>query len=304
MTDRWSGGPERRPPRLSPRDRIGLIRRAAMRNARIQLLLAVMNDYNAAGGGLLAAGLAFNAIFAIIPAVLAVVAFLGLLINDPVSRAQTVAFIIRQVPPLEPVAQSIVDTLADGSRIGSIIGIVGVVWGASGFYGALEGATGLLFPGSGARGVVQQRVRGVIGVFSLVGLVFAAVVANTVIGGLASLVTIPALDIFWLASPVVACLAGILVCFIVYVVVPVRGPSVRAAQRPAVVAGIGIGLLTALFGLIAPLLVRGFAALGVIASVFAALIWLNFIFQVLLYGAAWACIRRDRERATSAFPRI
>ena len=179
MTERSSGGTERRPPRLSPMDRIGLLQRAAMRNRRIQVLLAVMADYNGAGGGLLSAGLAFNALFAIIPALLAVVAFLGLLINDPVSRAETVDFMIQQVPPLEPVAQTIVDTLANGSRIGSVIGIIGVVWGASGFYGALEGATALLFPGSGGRGIIQQRVRGVIGVLALVGLVFGAVLANT-----------------------------------------------------------------------------------------------------------------------------
>jgi uncharacterized BrkB/YihY/UPF0761 family membrane protein len=38
--------------------------------------------------------------------------------------------------------------------------------------------------------------------------------------------------------------------------------------------------------------------------VFAALVWLNLLFQVLLYGAAWSCIRRDRERAKTAIPRI
>jgi membrane protein len=304
MSDRSSGGTERRPPRLSWKDRIGLVQRAARRNARIQVLLAVMNDYNSAGGGLLSAGLAFNAIFAIIPALLAVVAFLGLLVTDPATRADTVRFLIQQVPPLQPVAQTIVDTLANGSRIGSIIGIIGVVWGASGFYGALEGATALLFPGSGGRGIIQQRVRGVIGVLALIGLVFGAVLANTVIGGLISLVAVPGLNVLALASPFFACLAGFVVCLVVYEVVPVAGPSFRAARVPAVVAGIAIGLLTTLFSVLAPLLVRGFAALGVIASVFVALVWLNFIFQALLYGAAWACIRRDRERTRSAVPRI
>ena len=285
-------------------DRVGLLQRTAMRNRRVRVLLAVMADYGAAGGGLLSAGLAFNALFAIIPALLAVVAFLGLLINDPVSRANTVDFLIQQLPPLQPVAQTIVDTLANGSRVGSVVGIIGLVWGASGFYGALEGALALLFPGTGARGMIQQRVRGVIGVVALVGLVFVAVLVNTVIGTVSSLVVVPGLDVFRVVAPVLACLAGIAVCLVVYVFVPVHGPNVVAARAPAVVAGIGIGLLTTLFGLVAPLLVQGFAALGVIASVFAALIWLNFIFQLLLYGAAWACIRRDRQRTRTAIPRI
>lgn len=275
-----------------------------MRNRRVQMLLAVMANYNAAGGGLLAAGLAFNALFAIIPGLLAVVAFLGILIDDPVSRAQTVQFIVHVFPPLRPVAQTIVDTLASGSRVGSIIGIIGIVWGASGFYGALEGAFALLFPGTGSRGMIEQRIRGVIGVLSLVGMVFAAVLLNTIVGTVSTVVVLPGFDLFVLLTPALACLAAVVVCLVVFVVVPVHGPSVRAARAPAVFAGVAIGLLTALFGLAAPLLVQGFAALGVIASVFAALVWLNFVFQALLYGAAWACIRRDRERAKTSIPRI
>jgi uncharacterized BrkB/YihY/UPF0761 family membrane protein len=134
--------------------------------------------------------------------------------------------------------------------------------------------------------------------------VFAAVLVNTFIGTVSTLVVVPGLDVFRIVAPIGACLAGIAVCLVVYVVVPVHGPTLAAARAPAVVAGIGIGLLTTLFGLAAPLLVQGFAALGVIASVFAALIWLNFIFQLLLYGAAWACIRRDREQTKTAIPRI
>ena len=82
---------------------------------------------------------------------------------------------------------------------------------------------------------------------------------------------------------------------------------VRAGGRPALpalVAGLGIGLLTSLFGLLAPLLIRGFAALGVITSVFAALVWFNLLFQILLYGAAFARIRRDRELLRRVPPAI
>jgi uncharacterized BrkB/YihY/UPF0761 family membrane protein len=42
----------------------------------------------------------------------------------------------------------------------------------------------------------------------------------------------------------------------------------------------------------------------VIASVFIALVWLNLVFQALLYGAAWAAIRRNHERRRGAVPAI
>jgi uncharacterized BrkB/YihY/UPF0761 family membrane protein len=81
----------------------------------------------------------------------------------------------------------------------------------------------------------------------------------------------------------------------IYLLIPAAPPSWRAALPPAIVAGLGIGLLTQLFGILTPWLVGGLLAFGVIATVFAALIWLNFSYQILLYGAAWARIRRDEE---------
>ena len=43
--------------------------------------------------------------------------------------------------------------------------------------------------------------------------------------------------------------------------------------------------------------VEGFTALGALASVFVALVWFNWVFQMLLYGGAWARLRRDRRYA-------
>jgi membrane protein len=304
MSDDRRGGAERAQPKLTIQDRIGLIQRTIMRSRRIQGAMAVMADYGKAGGGLLSAGLAFNALFAIIPAILLVVSALGLLIDDPARRQEVVKYLIEQVPPLAAVAHTIIDTLADGSRVSSIVGIIGVIWGASGFYGALDGAFWLMFPGSKSRGPVEQRIRGVIGVFAVVGAVFLVVSTQTAMSIVTTLLTIPGIDVIRLVTIVVTVLAAIAITLLLYKVVPVNAPSVRAASLPAIVFGGGIGLLTALFSLVAPLLVNGFAALGVIASVFVALVWLNLVFQALLYGAAWSAIRRNPERRKDAVPTI
>jgi membrane protein len=290
--------------RLSPRDRIAVAQRAVMRDRRVRFALEVLQGYGSAGGGLLAAGLAFYALFAIIPGILTLVALVGIVISDPASRESAVQWLVEQVPPLEPVARTILSTLADGSRVGSILGIVGVVWGASGFYGALDGALSLILPGAGSRGVIEQRLRGIVGVLLIVGLGLGAVIISSVAGIVVSLVDVPGIDLLRLLSLAITCGLAILVCEAVYVVVPRNGPSWRAAAVPALVAGIGIGLLTSLFGMLTPILIHGFAALGVIASVFAALVWFNLLFQILLYGAAWARIRRDRDVLRRHPPRI
>ena len=291
-------------PRLSLRDRIAVTQRAVMRDPRVRFALEVLQDYGSAGGGLLAAGLAFYALFAIIPGILTLVALLGIIISDPVSREKVVQFLVEQLPPLQPVAQTVLETLANGSRVGSILGIIGVLWGASGFYGALDGALSLILPGPGSRGVVEQRIRGIIGVLLIVGLGLGAVLISSVVGIVVSLVDVPGIDLLRLLSLAITCGLAIMVSEVVYVVVPRNGPSWRAAALPSVLTGTGIGLLTSLFGLLTPFLIRGFSALGVIASVFGVLVWLNLVFQILLYGAAWARIRRDREALRRQPPRI
>ena len=96
--------------------------------------------------------------------------------------------------------------------------------------------------------------------------------------------------------PLVAVGAAWLVCLACYLLLPVRPPHWRAALVPAIVAGTAIGLLTSLFGVLAPMLAGGFTSLGVIASVFIALVWLNWLFQALLLGAAYARHRDVQQR--------
>jgi membrane protein len=298
------GGADQARPKLSIQDRIGLVQRQIMRNRRIQAGMMIMNDYGKVGGGLLSAGLAFNALFAIIPAILAVVGLRGIVIDDAVKRQELIDSIIEQVPPLAPVAHTIVDTLANSSRVTTVVGLLGTIWGASGFYGALDGAFSLIFPGTKTRNVVEQRIRGVLGVFAVVGAVFIVVAFQTVMSIATTLFTIPGIDTIRLLTIVLTVVGSMVVSLLLFVIVPVNAPSLRAASLPAIVAGGGIGLLTALFSVVAPLLVNGFAALGVIASVFIALIWLNFVFQGLLYGAAWASLRRNHERRMGVGPAI
>ena len=96
--------------------------------------------------------------------------------------------------------------------------------------------------------------------------------------------------------PLITLLVFVAVVLAVYLLVPTAPPSVREALPPAIVAGVGIGLLTNLFSLLAPLLIGSLSGFGVIATVFGVLVWLNFSYQMLLYGAAWARLRRDHNR--------
>ena len=52
----------------------------------VRRLLDILDRYDRAGGGLLAAGLAFSSLFALLPAILLIIGLAGLLLSDPERR--------------------------------------------------------------------------------------------------------------------------------------------------------------------------------------------------------------------------
>jgi YihY family inner membrane protein len=268
---------------------------------RIPLVISiqrVLDTYNAAGGGITSSGLSYGALFAVIPGLLLIVSLLVILVDGEAARQQVIDWIITQVPPLQEFAKDIVASVTQQARVGSVIGLVLFIWGASGFYLALEGAMERLFPGPKRRDPIMGRIRGAIAVVLVVGSVLAMFVASTIATGFGLDSLLKGVDaIVPVGGPVVAVSVSSFVCLIVYVLVPADTPGWRAAWAPALAAGIGIGLLTSLFGLVSQYLVGGFSALGALTSVFVALVWFNWVFQMLLYGGAWARLRRDRRHA-------
>lgn len=269
---------------------------------RIPLVIAIqriLDTYNAAGGGITSSGLAYGALFAVIPGLLLTLSLIVLVIDNPDVRQQAIDWITTQIPPLKSFAEQIVGSIASQARFGTVLGLVLFVWGASGFYLALEGAMERVFPGPRRRDPILGRVRGAIAVVLVVGTVIAMFLISYSIPTIGIVKELSA-DLEFAVpaiTPALAVAVSSFVCLIVYVLVPSDTPGWRAAWAPALAAGVGIGLLTSLFGLVSGLLVGGFSALGVLSSVFVALVWFNWVFQMLLYGGAWARLRRDRRQA-------
>lgn len=313
--------PDRRPPVLSWRARLEGLQRSVLRQPHVVGLMDGMRAFDRGGGGMLAGALAYFAFFTMVPSLLLFVSLLGILVEDTGLREDLVYALVDQVDPVADVARYVIENLADGGRTGTIIGILGLLWGASGFYGALQGAMERMFPGPGTRDFLQTRLRGLLTVVLILGTLLVAVVlvfllplATNWLEGrclaldglrnplIEQLCTIDLVQVSGAVAAVAAMGLAFLIALVVYVGIPTSGPTVAQAFWPAVVVGIVIGLLTSFFGLIAPLLVRHWVALGTVGSVFIALIWFNLVFQALVYGAAFTRIRRDRDRTRSGPP--
>ncbi len=263
-------------------------------NRYVARALGVMDIANAAGATLFAAALAYSTMFALIPIALLMAGVLGWLIADPIQRQALLDQLVGYFPPLADFFKTSLEGVVAARGALSIIGIVGLLWGASSYYGGLDEVMRRIFVGGGARGELDRRLRGFVTVLVLIAVIVGSVVVSSVWALIGQLVG--DLAVFRYIVPILALGVFVLVVLAIYRLVPTAPPSLRAATPPAIVAGIAIGLLTNLFGVLAPLLIGGLSGLGVIATAFGLLIWLNFGYQILLFGAAWARLRRDHER--------
>jgi membrane protein len=282
--------------------RLNSIGRRVTGNRFVKPVLGVMAIANESGTTLFAAALAFGTMFAFIPLVLLLSGVIGWLVDDAVRRTELLGQLVSYVPPLADFFRTSLEGAVAGRGALSIVGVIGLLWGASAFYGVLDEVMRRLFSGGGLRNEFARRLRG----FLTIGILVLLIVGTISLSGVWALLDqlVGGLFIWRYAAPLITLAAMVLVVLAVYKLVPTAPPSLRAASWPAIVAGIAIGLLTNLFSVLAPLLIGGLAGFGVIATVFGALVWLNLSYQILLYGAAWARLRRDmeKERAKGRIP--
>jgi membrane protein len=257
----------------------------------------VLTRYGAAGGGLMAGGLAYSALFAIVPAILLTAGIAGLLAHDPATRAGVVNTISQVVPPLRSLVDLILNEAANNAASGSIVGLVALAWGASRFAVAFQDAIARLMGGTPRGGIFVKNLAA----FAAVSLMIVALFVGTALAGVAAFLDAEqTLGVFvvigqalTLALALLPGIAAIVAIAVVYRIVPLQRPSWRVVGPPAIVVGIAMTVLGRVFVFIAPRLIGSAALLGTVASAFAALAWLGLSFQAILIGAAWVGERSE-----------
>jgi membrane protein len=264
---------------------------------RISFVRAVLDTYGRAAGGLLANGLAFSALFAVIPTVLLILGLAGWLVGSGATQQALVDALSAAFPPLEDLLEEILASISDAAALTSIIGLIGLVWTVSQFHGALDVAFARIFSDHPERDIVRRTARG----FAWVALLLAGVVAVIVLGGLATVFDAFIPDLVpgagsvsaILTSPFALVIFSVAIVLILYRTMPPVAPAWSSIRLPAVIVGVSIVVLAQVFTFLVPRLVGSVAFAGSLAAAFIALAWLSFTFQALLYGAAWVRVRDE-----------
>jgi membrane protein len=265
---------------------------------RVATARRVMDVYGLAPGGLLANGLAFTALFTIVPVALVTLGVAGVLVSDPEVQRQLAVAIGVLLPPVRELIDDALASMSKGAGLTSVLGLIGLLWSVSQFYVTLDIAFARIFTGAPQRGLVGRTARGFAWVAGLIGIVVALIIGGSLAAAAEALLptTSTALTAFGriMSSPPVVIAIGVIVVLVAYRVVPPQTPSWRAAVLPAVVVGTAIVVLSQLFLFLAPRVLSVTAIAGSLATAFIALAWLSLTFQLLLLGAAWVRVRDGR----------
>lgn len=257
----------------------------------VDMTRRVVTRFGDAGGGLLAGGLTYAALFALLPALLLITGVLGFIVDDADRRAAIVRGIGESLPPLRGLVEESLDRITEGAAGAGTVGLIGLAWGASRFYGSLDDAFARVFSGAPKRGFVARTLRGVVSIVLLLSVFIGGLILTGVASFLAEQTAgrlLGETGTFWaVLTPLLS--AGLFIggIAVIYRVVPGRHVPWGQLLLPSVLVGTGLTLLTQLFSLVAPRLIGSAAVYGAFVAIFAAMVWLSTGFQLMLLGAAW-----------------
>jgi membrane protein len=269
--------------------------------------IQVIDRFNRADGGLLAAGIAFNAVFALIPLALFATGIAGFIVSDPQSRDDIVEAVANVFPPLAGIVDEILTGLAASSTTATLLGLLIAGWGTSRLFASLESAVAQLDLGAPRRSLVHITLRRIVAVIIVGAIVLAALVAAPLLSiaqQVAGQYTVAG-SVFNALMLVLPPVLGAVALGIIYRVLPLVRPSWGDVWIPAVVGGIVLVLLTQIFVFLAPRLFSGNVVYGTLGAILVGLTWLDLVFMVVLIGASWVVERRGtlvslRARTSSA----
>jgi membrane protein len=251
---------------------------------------------------LLAAGVAFFALLALVPALVALVSLYGL-VADPTDIERNIEDVLATAPTevrdlVTSQLENVVDSAPSGLKVGALAGLVVSLWSASSGVRHLIGAVNLAYDEDETRGFVKLRALSltmtVVGILAMALAVAGLVVLPHALDdqGTVGVVRAVLLVLRW---PVFAAL-GLLGLAIIYRYSPDRdAPRWRWVSPGAVFAVVVWVVATALFSLYTANFGQYNETYGALGAVIVVMLWLYISAYVVIAGAE---INAELERQT------
>jgi len=249
----------------------------------------VQRRFGEVHGSQLAAAVTLGAFLALFPLLLSVIAVMGFVAH---SRPDFASSLVERMGLTGSAASTVVDAVnrADETRVGaSIVGFAGLLWSGLGLVGAFEAVFDTVWQvrGRGVKGKLNDLVWLVGAVAILAGSVALTALLNILPGFLAPVAVLAAIAVnvvLWLWT---------------FKVLTNRNVPWSAHLPGAVLAGVGLQLLTVIGAVYVPRAVASASALyGPLGVVLAILAWLLVFGRLVVYAAAHNVVRWEEDHGT------
>lgn len=209
----------------------------------------VVQRFIADRGGSQSVLIAWNALTAIFPIALVLVAIGGLILGVAGISSDKISSMVANLfpPDQQQTALNAINGVKRRTGLIGLVAIVGFLWSASGLFGAMEEAFGAVYRTEG-RPFVRQKLMALamMGLFTVLAIV--AVASSTVQSLLDRIPGLPG-QVGIGAETVVGILSGCLLFLVLYFVVPNRRQHLRTVWPGALFAGLAFKAVTLLFPL-------------------------------------------------------
>ncbi len=245
-------------------------------------VFGVVKKFGDDNGGVLVSNLAYSAFVSVFPLLLILTTILGLIAAvNPSVRTDVLDAVAKQVPLIGNQLTGNVEELKRSSTIGLIVGILGLIWGATGLAQAGLFTMNQVWnlPGPSRPGYVQRLGRAML----FLGLLGAGVIVTT---GIASLSTY-GLRGFWLVglTDVLTAAFNIGMYIGAFRVLTPKGVPTHNLMPGAIAGGIGWTVLQILGTWLVHHFLHSDSLYGVFAIVLGLLAWIYLAVEITVYSA-------------------
>ncbi|MGA7670764.1 MAG: YihY/virulence factor BrkB family protein [Nitrolancea sp.] len=260
----------------------------------VDVLSRAYSQFSNNHGSIYAAAVTYYVIFSMFPLLIFLVAVFGLIVHDPDSQTRLVNEIMRQIPQalkFRSEVQDIISGVASTQNgLVGLVGVAGLVWTASGMFGALRRALNNAFDVESSRSFVRGRSMDILSVLAVLVGTLLSVVLSTALGVFRAISD----DLFhgvlvnigWGALYLLLPLAvSWSVFFATYRWVPNHSLSRRDLWFGALLAAVGFELAKAGFGLYLTKFAHYSEVYGTLGGVVAFMFFIYLVSNVVIFGA-------------------
>lgn len=273
-----------------------MVDRWQRRHATVAFAAAVVKKYGEDGGSRLGATIAYFAFFSVFPAMLALVAVAGFVLqNNDELRADLVDTAVGSFPVI---GDSITDASLGGSSVAVVIGVAGALWAGLGAMLAAQHAFNAVWgvPWHERPDAIRSRLRGLV-MFAVIAL---GLVVATVLSNLVTALDLPLLA--WLAIAAANVVVNVVMAFLAFQILTARHLRWGDLWPGAVVAGAAFyGLQILGSSLVTRYVAGADDTYGTFALVIGLLTWFHLAAQVTLIAAEINVVRARKLHPRSLF---